>query len=91
MKCKCFTSDWLKAVSIIVINPIKLPEPGTVTLGTATTPTPAVPGERMNEWPGHRLYILYLKCNSLFVETTLRAAGTEQQQEEGGKRAMKQN
>ena len=26
MTCKCLTSDWLTALSITVINPIKLPE-----------------------------------------------------------------
>ena len=47
---------------------------------------------RENRWPAEAqlgLYILYLKCNGLFVETTLRASGTEQEQEEGGKQAMK--
>ena len=49
--------------------------------GTAGTVTAARPRGLI------RPIYLYLKCNGLFEQTTLRAAVTEQQQEEGGKRA----
>ena len=37
------------------------------------------------------MYTFVFEMQGLFLETTLRAAGTEQQQEEGGKTAMKQS